>query len=88
MHLGSIDPHIKAVISLVSQISCFNAVPGIRSQLRATEPLAHLGRDVIARDMIGSQHTFNLSNANFIIGIRRFLETKNMFVIVTGIGSG
>lgn len=84
MHLGSVDPHIKAVISLVSQISCFNTVPGIGSQLWTTEPLAHFGSDVITGDMIGSQHPFDLPNANFIIGIRCFLDTKNMFVVVTG----
>jgi hypothetical protein len=62
----------------------FHAVPGIGRYFRAAEPLAHGRRNIIARDFIGAQMTFDLAETDFVIGIRSRLQTHDMFMIVTG----
>jgi len=83
VNFSAVYTHFQCVIGLVSQIIHLNAVPGIRSDLRATPPLALLGRDVIAGDMVGSQYTLDLAYTDFIIGIEGFLQAEEVFVVVT-----
>lgn len=82
MNQGSIDPHVQGVVSLVSEEGGFHAIPFVGGQLRTTPPLGCLGCNVIAGDMVGTQYAFDLSYADFVIGIGGFLDPEEMLVVI------
>ena len=85
MHQGAIYPHTQLVVSGIGVVRRFNAIPGIGGQLWATIPLRHFRCDVIARDMVSPQNPFDLTYANFIVGIGCALDAHNMFVVIARI---
>lgn len=84
MNFIAIHAHSQGVIGLVSQVIHFHAIPGVGCHLRAAKPLVHSRSDVIAWNMVGTENPLDLTHTDFIVGIKGFLDTEDMFVVVTG----
>lgn len=82
MNKITVDPHIQFIVGRIRIDSCLNAIPSVGIQLQPAVPLVHFWRYVICGDFVGAKHTFYLPDANFVIGVRRFLQSENMLVII------
>lgn len=82
MNFSTVHTHFQGVISLVSQVIHFHAVPGVGCQLRAAPPLALFRCNVIAGDMVGTENAFDLTHTDLIVGIEGFLDPEEVFVVI------
>jgi hypothetical protein len=85
MHQRAVNPRPQLMIrTAAAQHFDLDAMPSICRDFRTAEPLTHRRCYIVAGNLVRTQMPLDLTEADFVVGIRCRLEAHDMFVIVAG----